>query len=83
MLRAIAEPVVIERPKRGGSAARAPGELVKCKRIGVEVLAEAEFMLEGEIFFDVDERPYGEYSTDRSTRNVFMVNALTSRDNPS
>jgi hypothetical protein len=40
-------------------------------------------MLEGEIFFDVDERPYGEYSTDRSTRNVFMVNALTSRDNPS
>ena len=41
----------------------------------------------GEILADVheDEGPYGEYtgySTDRSTRNVFVVKAITSRHNP-
>ena len=64
-----------------------PVELVKCKTIDVEVPAEAEFVLEGEILSDVheDEGPYGEYtgySTDRSTRNVFVVKAITSRNKP-
>ena len=64
-----------------------PIDLVKCKTIDVEVPAEAEFVLEGEILYDVleDEGPYGEYtgySTDRSTRNVFVVKAITSRSNP-
>ena len=64
-----------------------PVELVKCKTIDVEVPAEAEFVLEGEILTDVleDEGPYGEYtgySTDRSTRNVFVVKAITSRTKP-
>ncbi len=64
-----------------------PVELVKCKTIDVEVPAEAEFVLEGEILADVheDEGPYGEYtgySTDRSTRNVFVVKAITWRSKP-
>jgi UbiD family decarboxylase len=64
-----------------------PVELTKCKTIDVEVPAEAEIVLEGEILADVfeDEGPYGEYtgySTDRSTRNVFVVKAITSRDKP-
>ena len=64
-----------------------PLDLVKCQTIDVEVPAEAEFVLEGEILADVheDEGPYGEYtgySTDRSTRNVFVVKAITSRNNP-
>jgi UbiD family decarboxylase len=64
-----------------------PVELLKCKTIDVEVPAEAELVLEGEILADVheDEGPYGEYtgySTERSTRNVFVVNAITSRDKP-
>jgi UbiD family decarboxylase len=64
-----------------------PVELVKCKTIDVEVPAEAEYVLEGEILADVheDEGPYGEYtgySTDRSTRNVFVVKAITSRRQP-
>jgi UbiD family decarboxylase len=64
-----------------------PVELVKCKTIDVEVPAEAEFVLEGEILADEheDEGPYGEYtgySTDRSTRNVFLVKAITSRNKP-
>jgi 2,5-furandicarboxylate decarboxylase 1 len=64
-----------------------PIELVKCKTIDVEVPAEAELVLEGEILADEyeDEGPYGEYtgySTDRSTRNVFIVKAITSRSKP-
>ena len=64
-----------------------PVELVKCKTIDVEVPAQAELVLEGEILANVheDEGPYGEYtgySTDRSTRNVFVVRAITSRNNP-
>jgi 2,5-furandicarboxylate decarboxylase 1 len=64
-----------------------PVELVKCRTIDVEVPAEAELVLEGEILADVheDEGPYGEYtgySTERSTRNVFVVKAITSRDKP-
>ena len=64
-----------------------PVELVKCRTIDVEVPAQAEFVLEGEILAGVheDEGPYGEYtgySTDRSTRNVFVVKAITRRNKP-
>lgn len=64
-----------------------PVLLTKCKTIDVEVPAEAEYVIEGEILVDLqeDEGPYGEYtgySTDRSTRNVFVVKAITSRAKP-
>jgi UbiD family decarboxylase len=64
-----------------------PVELVKCKTIDIEVPAEAEFVLEGEILANEheDEGPYGEYtgySTYRSTRNVFAVKAITRRQKP-
>jgi UbiD family decarboxylase len=70
-----------------GALIGAPIELVKCRTIDVEVPAEAEFVLEGRILGHVheDEGPYGEYtgySTDRSTRNVFVVSAITSRGKP-
>jgi 2,5-furandicarboxylate decarboxylase 1 len=53
----------------------------------VEVPAHAEIVLEGEILSDVheDEGPYGEYTgyaTERSTRNVLLVKAITSRAQP-
>jgi 2,5-furandicarboxylate decarboxylase 1 len=62
-------------------------ELVRARTIDVEVPAHAEYVLEGEILADVleDEGPYGEYtgySTSRSTRNVFVVKAITSRAAP-
>ncbi len=62
-------------------------ELVKCKTIDVEVPANAEIVLEGEILAGVheDEGPFGEYtgySTYRSTRNVFVVKAITRRAKP-
>src|SRR6266404_7463913 len=64
-----------------------PVELVKCKTIDIEVPAEAEIVLEGEILANLheDEGPYGEYtgySTERSTRNVFVVKAITRRQKP-
>lgn len=64
-----------------------PVELVKCKTIDVEVPAEAEIVIEGEILANTheDEGPYGEYtgySTFRSTRNVFVVKAITRRQKP-
>ncbi|HMQ52902.1 MAG TPA: UbiD family decarboxylase, partial [Anaerolineae bacterium] len=64
-----------------------PVELVKCQTIDVEVPANAEIVLEGEILAGVheDEGPYGEYtgySTFRSTRNVFVVKAITRRARP-
>jgi UbiD family decarboxylase len=64
-----------------------PVELVKCKTIDVEVPAEAEYVIEGELLAGQyeDEGPYGEYtgySTSRSTRNVFSVKAITHRQRP-
>jgi 2,5-furandicarboxylate decarboxylase 1 len=70
-----------------GGLLQRPVELVKCKTIDVEVPAEAEYVLEGELLAGVaeDEGPFGEYtgySTFRSTRNVFVVKAITRRARP-
>ncbi len=70
----------------GGLLGR-PVDLVKCQTIDVEVPAEAEIVLEGEILANVrePEGPYGEYtgySTSRSTQNVLVLNAITRRSNP-
>jgi 2,5-furandicarboxylate decarboxylase 1 len=64
-----------------------PLELVKCRTVDLEVPADAEFVLEGEILAGVseDEGPmaeYSGYSSPRSTRNVLMVKALTHRNDP-
>lgn len=70
-----------------GALLKQPVELVQCKTIDVQVPADAEIVLEGELLADrhEDEGPYGEYtgySTFRSTRNVFVVQAITRRTNP-
>lgn len=70
-----------------GGLLKEPVALVKCKTIDVEVPANAEIVLEGEILANTheDEGPFGEYtgySTFRSTRNVFVVKAITSRADP-
>jgi 2,5-furandicarboxylate decarboxylase 1 len=64
-----------------------PIELVRCRTIDVEVPAQAEIVIEGEILAGEheEEGPYGEYtgySTDRSTRNIFVVKAITHRTAP-
>jgi 2,5-furandicarboxylate decarboxylase 1 len=70
-----------------GALMKQPVQLVKCRTIDVEVPADAEYVLEGELLADVqeDEGPFGEYtgySTYRSTRNVFVVKAITHRARP-
>ncbi len=70
-----------------GALMREPVRLVKCKTIDIEVPADAEYVIEGEILAGVheDEGPYGEYtgySTYRSTRNVFVVKAITHKRKP-
>jgi UbiD family decarboxylase len=70
-----------------GGLLKQPVELVKCKTIDVEVPANAEIVIEGEILANTqeDEGPFGEYtgySTYRSTRNVFVVRAITRRAKP-
>jgi UbiD family decarboxylase len=70
-----------------GAMMKQPVHLVKCKTIDVEVPADAEYVIEGEILAGIheDEGPYGEYtgySTYRSTRNVFHVKAITRRKKP-
>jgi UbiD family decarboxylase len=70
-----------------GSFVGAPIDLVKCRTIDVEVPADCEIVLEGEILADEheDEGPAAEYtgySSRRSTRNVFVVKAVTRRERP-
>ncbi len=70
-----------------GAMLGSPIELVRCKTIDVEVPADAEYVIEGEILAGVheDEGPFGEYtgySTSRSTRNVFVVKAITRKAKP-
>jgi UbiD family decarboxylase len=70
-----------------GALLGGPVELVRCKTIDVEVPAEAEIVLEGELLASTHEAegPFGEYtgySTSRSTENVFVVKAITRRQNP-
>jgi 4-hydroxy-3-polyprenylbenzoate decarboxylase len=65
-----------------------PLELVKCETSDLEVPAESEIIIEGEILPKVrkDEGPFGEY-TGYQTRDVFprpviRVNTITYRDKP-
>jgi len=64
-----------------------PLDLVRCRTIDVEVPAEAEIVLEGELLAGTHEPegPFGEYtgySTSRSTQNVFRVKAITRKARP-
>jgi UbiD family decarboxylase len=64
-----------------------PVELVRGVSVDVGVPANAEIVIEGRVLPGVreDEGPFGEYpgySTDRSTRNVIEVTAVTMRPDP-
>ena len=70
-----------------GSLMGQPMDLVKCKTIDMEVPADAEIVIEGELLHDEHENEgpvaeYTGYSSDKSTRNVFVVKAITRRRNP-
>ena len=70
-----------------GALLRHPVRLVKCKTIDVEVPADAEIVLEGEILpgEEAPEGPFGEVTgtySKRGTAPVFRVKAITRRRNP-
>jgi len=64
-----------------------PIRLVKCETIDIEVPAEAELVIEGEVLHEgmVEEGPFGEatgtYAMEGSTE-IFRVKAITHRKNP-
>lgn len=70
-----------------GGLLRQPVRLVKCKTIDVEVPADAELVLEGEILPEeiAGEGPFGEVTgtySKRGTAPVFRVKAITRRRKP-
>ena len=69
-----------------GALAGAPVELTKCETIDVNVPANAEFVLEGEVLSNLreDEGPYGDvfqFYIPRSKNHVFKLKAITHRKN--
>jgi UbiD family decarboxylase len=65
----------------------APLEVVKTPRYGIQVPATADYVLEGVIDAEdqVEEGPFGEftgYASDRSTNNLFRVEAVMRRNDP-
>ena len=70
-----------------GSLLNDPVRLVKCETIDIEVPAEAELIIEGEVLPEgmVEEGPFGEatgtYAMEGSTE-IFKVKAITHRKNP-
>lgn len=77
-------PLGLDEYEIGGALLGKPVELVKCETIDVEVPANAEIVIEGEMLANVreDEGPFGEYTgyaSGRSTRNVIKVKAITHR----
>ncbi|HVH74240.1 MAG TPA: UbiD family decarboxylase [Stellaceae bacterium] len=66
----------------------APVELVKCRTVDLEVPADAEFVLEGELLpigWSADEGPFGEFSQisgDVKWNPIFRVKCITRRRDP-
>lgn len=80
-------PIEVDEYDIAGALQSQPVELVRGRTVDIGVPANAEIVLEGRILPGVreDEGPFGEYpgySTDRSTRNVLEVSAITMRPDP-
>jgi 2,5-furandicarboxylate decarboxylase 1 len=80
-------PIDVDEYDIAGALQGRPVELVGGVTVDVGVPANAEIAIEGRILPEVreDEGPFGEYpgySTNRSTRNVVEVTALTRRSDP-
>jgi UbiD family decarboxylase len=70
-----------------GAFAGEPVDIVRCKTVDIEVPAQAEIVLEGEILPKVrePEGPLGEYTgyaSHQSTQNVVTIKAITHREHP-
>lgn len=85
---AASAPSPIPEPEFAGQIFGRPVELVKCETSDLEVPANAEIVIEGEVLPDVqlDEAPFGEYTgyrtSSREPRTVYRVKAITFRNDP-
>ncbi|MDO9535689.1 MAG: phenylphosphate carboxylase subunit alpha, partial [Bacillota bacterium] len=85
---AASAPSPIPEPEFAGMLMESPIELVKCETVDLEVPANAEIIIEGEILpdFSLEEGPFGEYTgyrtSPRDLRTVYRVKAITYRNNP-
>jgi 2,5-furandicarboxylate decarboxylase 1 len=80
-------PIDVDEYDIAGALQGRPVELVRGVTVDIGVPANAEIVIEGRILPGVreDEGPFGEYpgySTDRSTRNVIEITAVTRRSDP-
>jgi len=81
-------PLGVDEMGRAGSLRGAPVELVQCRRVPLEVPANAEIVLEGEIRpGDVgEEGPFGEftgyYGGERAKRPILRILCITRRKKP-
>ena len=77
-------PIDVDEYDIAGSFLGEPLELISCETVDLQVPAQSEIILEGEILAEVreDEGPFGEftgYSSHNSTRHVLKVKAITHR----
>ena len=81
-------PLGVDEMGRAGALRGAPVEMVRCRRMPLEVPANAEIVLEGEIRPDDvgEEGPFGEftgyYGGERAKRPIFRILCVTRRKNP-
>ena len=80
-------PMTVDERHVAGGLFGAPLEVVSTPKYGIRVPATADFVFEGVIdpTMTVEEGPFGEftgYSSDRSTNNLFRVEAMYSRSDP-
>ncbi len=82
-------PADVTEAEFAGALRGRPVELVKCKTVDLEVPANAEVVIEGEMLLPdkfLDEGPFGEYTgyrtSPRAPRPVYKVNCITFRNNP-
>lgn len=81
-------PIDVDEYAIAGGLHRHPVELVKCKTVDLEVPADSEIVLEGELLpigWSADEGPFGEFSHisgDVKWNPVFRIKAITHRRDP-
>jgi len=80
-------PMAVDERHVAGGLFGTPLEVIKTPHYGIEVPATADYVLEGVIDAgdQVEEGPFGEftgYASDRSTNNLFRVEAVLRRNDP-
>ncbi len=79
-------PFGVDHFELAGALAKSPVELVRCETVDLEVPADAEIILEGEVLANIreEEGPYGDvfqFYIPETKNHVFQLKAITHRNN--